>query len=124
MRRAAVVIVMRGDGRVLAVSRPDPPLRYGLPGGGVEPGESYEQAARRELLEETGLAADKLMRVHVDKPHETIVAAFIELGVPRGQLRSSHEGWARWVHPYVLTGPGGAYPEFTRHALLAAGRAI
>jgi 8-oxo-dGTP pyrophosphatase MutT (NUDIX family) len=29
-----------------------------LPGGGVEPGESYENAARRELCEETGIAID------------------------------------------------------------------
>ena len=31
---------------------------WATPGGGVDPGESFEEAARREMLEETGLSID------------------------------------------------------------------
>ena len=33
---------------------------WATPGGGVEPGESYKQAALRELFEETGMVIDEL----------------------------------------------------------------
>lgn len=119
MRRAAVVLVATDDGRVLAVSRPCPPWRYSLPGGGVELGETYEQAARRELLEETGVEADRLVRIYEDMREDTAVVAFLEIGKPGGELRSSREGWTRWVDPAVLTDREAPWPDFARQVLRA-----
>ncbi len=58
-RLGASACVFR-DGRVLIVQRAKPPAErlWSLPGGHVEPGETALAAARRELGEETGIAAD------------------------------------------------------------------
>jgi 8-oxo-dGTP diphosphatase len=54
----AVSAAIFRDGRVLIVRRARPPAHglYTLPGGGVELGETLEQAVIREVHEETGLA--------------------------------------------------------------------
>jgi 8-oxo-dGTP diphosphatase len=53
----AVSAAIFRDGRVLIVRRARPPSHgvYTLPGGGVELGETLEQAVIREVREETGL---------------------------------------------------------------------
>ena len=58
IRQAARVLLLDRDGRVLLFRFVDPvrgtPF-WITPGGGLDEGESYEDAARRELREETGL---------------------------------------------------------------------
>ncbi|BDI60639.1 NUDIX hydrolase [Qipengyuania nanhaisediminis] len=60
LRRSARIILLDPAQRVL-LFRFDIPGRdpfWCTPGGECDAGESFEQAARRELLEETGIAAD------------------------------------------------------------------
>lgn len=57
--RAGVgMLVVNGSGLVLALERIDRPGAWQAPQGGLEPGESPLDAARRELREETGIAWD------------------------------------------------------------------
>lgn len=84
----ACVIVVSPEQKILFQLRKDNGC-WGLPGGSMEPGESLEQVAVRELFEETGLAGVKLSLLQVfsgkdmyyQYPHGdevyNVVAAFI-----------------------------------------------
>ena len=59
--RPAARIVLLDDADRVLLFRFDPadrPPFWRTPGGAVDPGESYEAAARRELWEETGIVAE------------------------------------------------------------------
>jgi ADP-ribose pyrophosphatase YjhB (NUDIX family) len=60
----AAVIVTDAGGRVLLMQRADTG-GWGLPGGFMEPGESLEETARREVREEVGLELDELTLMSV-----------------------------------------------------------
>ena len=63
-----VVVVARIHGRlnVLLVKRKNPPFAgcWAIPGGFVEPGEPLEEAARRELQEETSALPVRMEQIH------------------------------------------------------------
>ena len=66
----ASVILEDAEGRILLEKRTDNGL-WGYPGGGTELDERVEDAAKRELLEETGLAANSMTLFGVFSGPET-----------------------------------------------------
>jgi 8-oxo-dGTP diphosphatase len=93
----AVGVLLRADGAFLLTSRPQGKVYEGyweFPGGKVEPGESVEQALRRELQEEIGVT---IGAVHpwkvelVDYPHALVRLNFCKVFDWTGALHM-HEG--------------------------------
>jgi ADP-ribose pyrophosphatase len=56
--RVAVGAIVFKDGRILLVQRGQPPAEgyWAIPGGSIEIGETLQEAAQREILEETGVS--------------------------------------------------------------------
>jgi 8-oxo-dGTP diphosphatase len=98
---ASAVIVQ--DGRLLLARRREQEgtVLWALPGGAVEAGESAEQAAVREALEETGLTVEARRflgeRVHpATKRHMAYVACDVIAGTARIGDPEEHDA-VEWV---------------------------
>jgi 8-oxo-dGTP diphosphatase len=87
------VIIELGDHRhIVLVRRRHAPLGWALPGGFVDWGETVEQAAVREALEETSLRVELVRQFHVysdpgrDPRGHTVSVVFVgrASGEPRG----------------------------------------
>jgi 8-oxo-dGTP diphosphatase len=91
-KRAAAVIVR--DGRVLMVHERSRRSGGGewwtLPGGGVEPGETPEEALRREVFEETGLVVFTARHV-LEMPYPSGMTSVFAVTVADGEPRLGHD---------------------------------
>ncbi len=91
---------------ILLIQRKDPPFKglWALPGGFMEMEETLEEAARRELMEETGIRAAELIRFDTyDRPGRdprgrTITQVFVmiwkeALGIPEAGSDAAGLQW-------------------------------
>lgn len=117
MKPDAAVVVIPGPGDVvLGVSRPHARDDFGLPGGSVEPGETPEAAAIREVLEETGLVVSGLKKLEQVSYRDRTVHCFLATQLS-GEPRPSEEGAVTWVTWAVLfRGTYGDYNQRLRDA--------
>ena len=116
---AAVAYVFRGS-LVLSVTRVSTG-QHSAPGGKVEPGETPEQAMRRELFEETGLVALTARHVYeADNPHSGYrTHAYLVTVADDAEPIAREPGTTiAWVTPLRLA--SGFCPEFHFPGLAAA----
>jgi len=59
-----VDIIIEVGGGIILVERKHEPFGWAIPGGFVDYGESYESAAKREAMEETGLHVELRRQFH------------------------------------------------------------
>jgi 8-oxo-dGTP diphosphatase len=107
----AVGVLIAPDGTFLLTSRPEGKVYAGyweFPGGKLEPGESVEQALRRELQEEIGItigAAQPWREKLVDYPHALVRLHFCKVFDWRGELHMREGQRFSWEHLPVCCAP-------------------
>jgi 8-oxo-dGTP diphosphatase len=105
----AGAVIIDAQGRVLLVLRRHDPqkARWSIPGGSAEPGETLQQTAAREVLEETGLhvrVGEELWTLHLPIGDGRVYEVHdFAATVIRGDLASGDDAAdARWVDPAEL----------------------
>jgi len=124
--RVGVYAVIFDGGRVLLAHRRDIDW-WNLPGGGMEAGETVEEATRREVREETGLEVEVESLVGVySKPQKQEVVLTFRCRVTGGMLSATEESReCRFFVPKTL--PENTLPKHRQRvedALLNQQRAI
>ena len=109
LHRIAVTYVENSKGEILIQNRADGYLDHSS-AGHVDPGESYEEAARRELSEELGIASVVLKRIghgmtKGEKYPGTVVSHVFDIfncTAEPGELQVEEVKSVYWADPYKI----------------------
>lgn len=109
LQRVAVGVLFDSDGNILLAQRPmgkPYPGYWEFPGGKIEPGESAEQALRRELHEELGIEIGALYpwltRIYA-YPSRSVELNFFRMHSWRGELHGRENQQLCWQRPQSPT---------------------
>jgi len=116
-RQGAGCVVLNADGQILLGKRSDTG-QWATPGGHVDEGESFEEAARRELREEAGLVAKDCEEIMSGRYRGYDTKQFIVTSY-RGRLKGNGEMLGlQFFDPYNI--PWDELTDYTYDALSAA----
>ena len=107
----AVGVLIDAQGRFLLTSRPEGKVYAGyweFPGGKLEPGETVEQALRRELHEELGITIGRAHPWHIemmDYAHALVRLHFCKVYDWRGAFEMRERQQMAWQTLPVDVGP-------------------
>jgi 8-oxo-dGTP diphosphatase len=108
MRLYSDIFVHNNNGDILLLRRSSEddlePLKWSLPGGKVDKGENIQEAAIRELFEETGIVVDRVMYVTSIKNEDETISSYFSVDLDKNSnvsISDEHEDY-KWVNPENL----------------------
>jgi 8-oxo-dGTP diphosphatase len=111
MNTAVCVLILNKDkSNFLSVSLKEDHTDFNLPGGKVEQNETFEEAAIREVKEETGLDVYNLNYLHKDIDLDFEVITYYTLSY-QGIMNTLENHVVKWLPLYDLT-KSKKWPEY------------
>jgi putative (di)nucleoside polyphosphate hydrolase len=86
------IALINKDGRLFVGERIDNPNAWQMPQGGIDPGETVEQAFFREMREEVGTDKAEILRIHAEKLRYELPLR-LRKRLWGGQFRGQEQSW-------------------------------